>query len=432
MDLTKQPPRRPSNAGTAGIIGVARMADKASGHNDELIGEFKYGEDSGLDREVLEFISMSADEFAAAVGEMGDEALGALVLEKAQKSQAEIDAFNKEYLEREPQDELHVRLLKERLEKYAPERTDITTVFASIELDDWGDFKDLDLSVKPPRSPHLRTVAGIAGVARMGDKGRASVCGTKGAYVYGNDSGIDERLLGFLGIAEADFAQAAYENPNDTELGEWVMARCEKTPAEICAFNAFMCSLGRYNPVRERFVKRRAEICPECLGVDNWFDLIDIDDQLSCGLVDLTRRPPRSPFDVSVGGLTGLSRMIDKGRAALGDTLGTYWYGDDSGADKGVLEFLGVTADEFTAALGECKTDDEVVAWLGDRLEKPEGEVEGFNQKLQTYGPTDDQVIGYLRKQVDALDPSRTDICSWYGLMLLDDQITFARLKAGV
>ena len=103
MDLTKQPPRRPSNAGTAGIIGVARMADKASGHNDELIGEFKYGEDSGLDREVLEFISMSADEFAAAVGEMGDEALGALVLEKAQKSQAEIDAFNKEYLEREPQ-----------------------------------------------------------------------------------------------------------------------------------------------------------------------------------------------------------------------------------------------------------------------------------------------------------------------------------------
>ncbi|MBT4500320.1 MAG: DUF5069 domain-containing protein, partial [Gemmatimonadetes bacterium] len=103
-----------------------------------------------------------------------------------------------------------------------------------------------------------------------------------------------------------------------------------------------------------------------------------------------------------------------------------------SGADKGVLEFLGVTADEFTAALGECKTDDEVVAWLGDRLEKPEGEVEGFNQKLQTYGPTDDQVIGYLRKQVDALDPSRTDICSWYGLMLLDDQITFARLKAGV
>ena len=53
MDLTRQPPRRPSNAGIAGIVGLARMTDKARGHNAELLGEFKYGETSGLDCEIL-------------------------------------------------------------------------------------------------------------------------------------------------------------------------------------------------------------------------------------------------------------------------------------------------------------------------------------------------------------------------------------------
>ena len=41
MDLTRQPPRRPSNDRVAGIIGLARMIDKARGHNAETIGEFK-------------------------------------------------------------------------------------------------------------------------------------------------------------------------------------------------------------------------------------------------------------------------------------------------------------------------------------------------------------------------------------------------------
>ena len=67
MDLTRQPPRRPSNASVAGIVGLARMIDKARGHNAETIGEFKYGDDSGLDVEVLEFINMDAAEFAEAV-----------------------------------------------------------------------------------------------------------------------------------------------------------------------------------------------------------------------------------------------------------------------------------------------------------------------------------------------------------------------------
>ena len=52
MDLTHQPPRRPTNLSIAGIIGVARLTDKARAHNNETLGEYLYGETSGLDRRV--------------------------------------------------------------------------------------------------------------------------------------------------------------------------------------------------------------------------------------------------------------------------------------------------------------------------------------------------------------------------------------------
>ena len=63
MDLTKQPPRRPSNKAIAGIVCLARMTDKARGHEAELIGEYKYGDDSGMDGETLSFLGMGAEEF---------------------------------------------------------------------------------------------------------------------------------------------------------------------------------------------------------------------------------------------------------------------------------------------------------------------------------------------------------------------------------
>ncbi|MFA6108657.1 MAG: DUF5069 domain-containing protein [Candidatus Latescibacterota bacterium] len=432
MDLTRQPPRRPSNPALAGIVGLARMADKARAAADETIGEFKYGEDSGLDREMLEFIRMDAAAFRRAAADLGDEELAALVQEQAGRTSTEIESFNREHLEREPQDDRHRQLLRERVARYAPDRTDVRTVFASIELDDWGSFRELDLTVAPPRTPHLRTVVGLSGAARMADKARASLSGKLGEYKYGNDSGIDEKILAFLGIPADEFARAAWENPNDAELEEWVRSRIDRTAAQISAFNARIASLGRYQPARERFLRRREEIAPAVVGTDTWFDLIDLDDQQSFGLVDLTRRPPRSPYDTSVGGIAGLARLIDKGRARNGGTLGLYWYGDDSGADRGVLAFLRLKADLFARALTEHPTDEAVAAWLGDKLTKSPEEIEAFNEKIQTVGPTTPEQWESLRHQVARLDPARREISSWYGLMLLDDQITFARLRAGV
>ncbi len=436
MDLTRQPPRRPSNVNMAGIVGLARMTDKARAHNSETVEPYLYGSDSNLDTEVLGLIGMSAEDFADAADALSDEELVVRVresIEQIGRTQDEIDAFNSERLEREPHDERHRALLAERLEKYAPGRTDIKTIFASLELDDWGQFREMDLTVQPPRTPYLRSVFGVMGAARMADKARAARAGKLGAYRYGDDSGLDKAILEFLGISAADFMEAAYANPNDTELSEWIGQRVEKTPPEKCTFNALRAQFGRFGEVRAAFLRRREEVGCDRSDVDTYFDLMDVDDELSFGVVDLRRHAPRSIYDASVAGIAGLARAIDKARAYNCRMLGSYWFGDDSGFDRAVLELVGTTAVEFAEAMNACVDDEAVLAWLGARAsDKSDEEKAEFNQSLWTASPRGDHQWAAVRKVVGALDPRRQDVCCFAAMTALDDSVFFARMKAGV
>ena len=69
MNLTKQPPRRPTNRSMAGVVGVARMVDKARAHNRDTLGQYLYGNDSGLDQRVLDFLDITAETLAQLVSE---------------------------------------------------------------------------------------------------------------------------------------------------------------------------------------------------------------------------------------------------------------------------------------------------------------------------------------------------------------------------
>ena len=431
MDLTRQPPRRPSNAGIAGIVALARMVDKARGHNAELIGAYKYGEDSGLDCEVLKLIGMTAQDFADAADRMWDRELEAWIQQEMTCSQAEIDAFNHEQLTREPFDELHHRLLKERIDMYAPGRADITTVYTSIELDDWGAFRDVDLEVRPPRTAFLRSVAGIVGAARMADKARGKRAGRLGAYKYGDDSFVDRSILEFLGISQDNFEEAAWNNPNDAELTEWIRAQAAYTASTVSVLNEWLTGRGIHTPgIEETFRTRRDEVCPGRVEVTTYLELMDIDDELSFGIVDLSRRPPRSPFDNSLGGAYGLARMIDKGRAHNVGLGGAYWFGEDSGFDRRILAFLDVTQQEFAEALKRHATDADVVSWLGDRLKG--ADVAACNRSLVELAPTSDGASAFLTAGVKANDPARSDIGTFMALVLLDDQLFLARLRSRV
>ena len=97
-----------------------------------------------------------------------------------------------------------------------------------------------------------------------------------------------------------------------------------------------------------------------------------------------------------------------------------------------MLEFLGMTADEFTAALRQCATDGALIDWLAKPLAKPAAQLEAFHRKAQTAGPDSEQKWAFLRQEVARLDVQRHDITCWYALMELDDQVSFARLQAGV
>ena len=426
MDLTHQPPRRPSNLGVAGIVGAARMTDKARAHNAETLGEYIYGENSGLDQRVLAFLGISADAFAEAAGERDDTALGHWVLETSGKTAAEIAEFNDAALSQLPDTDAHKQRLKDRLARFAPGRTDITTVLQSMELDDWGSFWQVDLTAGPPRSARAEDIAGICGVARMADKARAERAEKIGEYKYGDDSGQDVRILTFLGISATDFQEAAVNNPNDLEIGAWVLENCSKSQDEIDNFNETLVNYGPNEASQERFDARIQEIDPSRTDINTWVALQDLDDQLSFGIIDLNRRAPRSPYNTDVYGMVQLARLIDKGRAFNSNTLGAYFYGEDSGIDRATLGFLGVSPAEFTEALKTLSTDADIEAWLKANYPKSDADIEAYNEQMTQMGPTTERHKAMMAKMLNRIAPDRTDINTWFALMLLDDEKTFA------
>ena len=426
MDLTHQPPRRPTNLSIAGIIGVARLTDKARAHNAETLGEYLYGETSGLDQRVLTFLGISADAYAEAVDKYDDAALGAWVIETGGKTEAEIAAFNEETINLNPDTGGHKQRLKERLARYAPGRTDIKTVLQSMELDDWGSFWQVDLTTRPPRSARSKDIGGICGVARMADKARAERAEKIGEYLYGDNSGQDVRILTFLGISADDFQEAAVNNPNNLEIGAWVLENSGKSQAEIDEFNATLVNYGPNEATRERFEARCQEVDPTRTDIKTWVALQDVDDQLSFGIVDLNRRAPRSPYNTDVCGMVQLARLIDKGRAFNSDTLGAYFYGEDSGIDRATLGFLGISPAEFAEALNGLSSDADVEAWLKVNHPKSAADVAAYNERMIQMGPTDERYKAIMAKIINKVAPERTDIKTWFALMDLDDEKTFA------
>src|SRR5450755_896736 len=79
--------------------------------------------------------------------------------------------------------------------------------------------------------------------------------------------------------------------------------------------------------------------------------------------MDLINGMPRSPNDRLLG-VPMLPRTIDKARAALAGKLGEYVYGDKSSFDKAVLDFFGLTQDEFLDGVRQSSDDGAMAGWL--------------------------------------------------------------------
>ena len=84
----------------------------------------------------------------------------------------------------------------------------------------------IDLTRRPPRSFRVR-LGNYVVLARMLDKGRATLAKKNGDYVY--NSPTDQHLVQFLGFDPKALLKELASGKGDGEMLEWVQAR-SKTP----------------------------------------------------------------------------------------------------------------------------------------------------------------------------------------------------------
>ncbi len=96
-----------------------------------------------------------------------------------------------------------------------------------------------DLTQRPPRSFRVR-LGNYVILARMLDKGRATLAGKNGEYIY--NSPTDQHLVQFLGFDPDALLKELAAGKSDGEVLEWVQTHSEtpRAPWEIDAWSAFM------------------------------------------------------------------------------------------------------------------------------------------------------------------------------------------------
>lgn len=137
-----------------------------------------------------------------------------------------------------------------------------------------------DLAKEPARSPRIR-VGGYAVLARMTDKGRATLNGSVGEYHF--DCPVDNLLFGFKGVKGAEVIPLLAAGANDEEIAAWLDTHgTPKTTAEVKAWSESVEAIRPYdNPEQKDWF---ADECAR-LGLDprttTLFDYLDADDRAS-------------------------------------------------------------------------------------------------------------------------------------------------------
>ena len=140
-----------------------------------------------------------------------------------------------------------------------------------------------DLTQQPPRSPRVR-LGGYVILARMLDKGRATIARKNGEYHYACP--MDERLLDFLGIKAEALKKQLAAGKGDGEILAWIQknAKNKRTDAEIAAWSAHAEQRAPSDAEsRQYFNELHSKAAPKREDIVTWFDLLDVDDYGSFG-----------------------------------------------------------------------------------------------------------------------------------------------------
>jgi len=142
----------------------------------------------------------------------------------------------------------------------------------------------LDLTQRPPRSFRVR-LGNYAILARMLDKGRASLAGKNGEYKY--NSTTDQRLVQFLGFDPDALLEELAAGKGDGEILEWIQAHSKtpRTPWEIEAWSAFMEKRGADSDAETLafFAEYLGKYSKTREDIKTWFEAIELDDYVTFG-----------------------------------------------------------------------------------------------------------------------------------------------------
>jgi len=135
--------------------------------------------------------------------------------------------------------------------------------------------------------------------------------------------------------------------------------------------------------------------------------------------MDLRKDFPRS-MRVKMADYVHLARMIDKCRAVLAGTEGEYIY--PCPMDDRLMEFSGITADQFTSAVKANPSDDLVAKWFTRTVKAHlPAELDAWNRMMLSRGPSTPKKQEYFDQLRDAVDPTRTDLTAWADLQDLEE-----------
>jgi hypothetical protein len=118
----------------------------------------------------------------------------------------------------------------------------------------------------------------------MLDKGRASIAGTQGEYLYACP--LDNRFLDFAGIDPDALKAQLAEGKGDGEILAWVLENSKTKPNEV-AIQAWSDFCERRAPSdiesRQHVNEMQSKAGPAREDIQTWFDLLDLDDYVSFG-----------------------------------------------------------------------------------------------------------------------------------------------------
>ncbi len=139
---------------------------------------------------------------------------------------------------------------------------------------------------------------------------------------------------------------------------------------------------------------------------------------------NLTQFPPRSPR-VRLGGYVMLPRSIDKARAKSAGKNGEYLFPNPM--DKWLLEFIGVSPEDFLAFVAQGKSDTEILAWVNATAapRRTAWEIAAFSSWLENLAAGDVRRHRMFADQLAEHAPTRDDIRTLMDRLDFDDYLTF-------